>query len=108
MSIKHYNDILTRTCEDTGLDRDVVDIICKCFLYEVAEELVQRTIELPYIGDLSLKNKKLDPNKFLKDLKNQKGSYAIKFKTRHATLTKRSNKKRTGSVDSSAGSGANS
>lgn len=99
MSDKHYKDILQRTSESTGLDKDFLDTICKCFLYEVAEELVQRTIELPYIGDISLRNKKLEPNKFLKTLKNQGGSYAYKFKRKHAEIVKRSNKQRSGNSD---------
>jgi hypothetical protein len=94
MSNKHYQDIVTRTCDDTGLSREFIDTICKCFLYELAEELVQRTVELPYIGDVSLRNKKLDPNKFLKDLKNKGGSDAIKFKRGHERVAKRSNRKR--------------
>jgi hypothetical protein len=76
---KHYNSILSRVQCDTNLDRGTLDIILKCFLYELAEELVDRTIELPYIGDISLRNKKLEPNKFLRDLKKQGGSHCHKF-----------------------------
>lgn len=105
MSNKHYKDILNRTSDDTGIDLETLDIICKCFLYELAEEMVQRTVELPYIGDISLKNKKLDPNKFIKDLKNKGGSYAIKFRRKHAESLKRSREQRIGSSRTSSGSG---
>lgn len=105
MSNKHYRDILSRTADDTGIDLETLDIICKCFLYELAEEMVQRTVEIPYIGDISLKNKKLDPNKFLKDLKSKGGSYAIKFRQQHADALKRSREQRKGSGGSSSGSG---
>lgn len=85
MSSKNYKNILARVQSDTGLDRDVLDVICKAFLYEMAEEMIDKTIDLPYIGDLSLRNKKLEPNKFLKDLKKQGGSYAIKFRRKYET-----------------------
>jgi len=105
MSDKHYRDILQRTSESTGLDKEFLDIICKCFLYEVADELVQRTIELPYLGDISLRNKKFEPNKFIKTLKNQDGVYANKFKRRHAETFKGRNKQCDGSIGSSERSG---
>ena len=103
MSNRHYLDILSRTADDTGISRDVLDTICKCFLYELAEELAQRTVELPYIGDISLRNKKYDPNKFVKDLKNRGGSHAYRFRLNHAELIKGSNRSSTRDSNSSGG-----
>ena len=101
MSEKHFSDIVSRVTGDTGLDSEVVDTVCRCFLYELAEEMIQRTVELPYIGDLSYRNKKIDCKPFMKDLKNKGGSYAIKFRRKHAEIIKRSTRTRKGSGDSS-------
>jgi len=101
MSDKHFSDIVSRVVGDTGIDSEVIETICRCFLYELAEEMIQRTVELPYIGDLSYRNKKIDSKPFMKDLKNKGGSYAIKFRRKHADTIKRSTRACKGSSNSS-------
>lgn len=84
---KHYNDILNRVHLSTGVDKEILDTICKVFLYETSEEMVDKTIDLPYIGDISLRNKKLDPCKHLISLKKNGGSYCFKFHKKRKILS---------------------
>lgn len=101
MSDKFLKKITNRTIADTGLDRVVVENLVKCFLLELSHELAtNNTIELPYIGDLSVKNKKLDPNNFLNNLKKKGGFYASNIITPNAKTPERNSGERNGDSDS--------
>jgi hypothetical protein len=91
MHNRHYKDILQRVALDTGVDSETADIFCKCFLYELCDELsIRSAVELPYVGDLSARNKTLTPSSVLKALMKKGGSNAIKFNKTNADTSKRS------------------
>ena len=78
---KWIRNIVSRVIADTGMERDLVENFTKCFLLELSHELaVSHTIHLPYIGDLSSKNKILNPNKFHSILRRKGGFFASKIK----------------------------
>ncbi len=86
----HYRDILKRTTLDTEVTSEVADVIIKCFLYELAESLAaMHTVELPYVGDISLRTKSYDPNRIVTGLKKSGGSHVSKFRARRKDVITR-------------------
>lgn len=101
MSDKFLKNITNRTIADTGLDREVIENVIKCFLLELSHELaVNNTIELPYIGDLSVRNKKLDPNNFLKNLRTKGGFHASNIISPRTKTPERNSGERNGDSNS--------
>lgn len=99
-----YNRILNRTIADTGVDREVLETIIRCFLIETSHELaVNSTIELPFIGDISQKT--INKNKFLKDLIKQGGLHASNIYTTYENSSNRNSKRIVEDRDGSKRSG---
>lgn len=101
MNPKFLKDITNRTIADTGLDRQVIENVIQCFLLELSHELAtNNTIELPYIGDISLRNKKIEPNAFLKNLKNRGGFFASNIISPRTKTPERNSGERDGDSNS--------
>lgn len=76
----NYKNIINRVIADTALDKDVVENIVDCMLLELAHEIAaNKTVELPYIGDIRVINNKILFNKFQKKLIEKGGFYAVNF-----------------------------
>jgi hypothetical protein len=96
--------ILTRVYGDTQVDKDILEVILDCFCYEMAEELAMAgEVDLPYVGEISLRTKRYITTGTVKKLVKNGGSYAIKFRRAHERSAKRSAKRRNASSSSSGG-----